>query len=155
MVTPYHWDLNVLLFHRKTQGKEFQRGKPYIILHKELWTWAIGRFSYEVFRQKVWTITNPRDLWFWKYELFDLLAILTFDPLVDSFSKKFYTFFLPYNKVLIGINFPKISFLPNLCPADHPGQVSLEVVCQTHFSRNAVIWKFMMIKTFFYDTQKL
>ena len=31
----------------------------------------------EVFQQKVWTKTKPRHLWFWKYELFDLPAILT------------------------------------------------------------------------------
>jgi len=41
-----------------------------------------------------------------------------------------------------------------VCPADHSGQVSLEVVYKTHILRNAIIWKFM-IKKFFYDTQNL
>ena len=47
------------------------------------------------------------------------------DPLVESFSKKFYTFFVPYNKVLIvRRKLPEIAFLQNLCPADNPAGLS-------------------------------
>jgi len=63
-----------------------------------LWELLGSESQNEVFQQKVWTKTNPRHLWFRKYELFDLPAILTLDPLVESFSKKFYTFFVPFNK---------------------------------------------------------
>jgi len=93
------------------------------------------RRNNEVFQQKVWTKTNPRHLWFWKYQLFDLPAILTLDPLVESFSKKFYTLFVPYNKMLIVINFLEISFLQNFCPADHPGRsgVSRGCLLDTYF----------------------
>ena len=54
--------------------------------------------------------------------------------------------------MLIVINFPKIAFLQNFCPADHHGQwVSLEVLCWTHNLKNAIIWKFMTVGTFLHD----
>jgi len=44
-------------------------------------------------------------------KLFDLLAISTLDPRVETFSKKFYTSFVSLlNEVLIVINFPKITY---------------------------------------------
>jgi len=46
-----------------------------------------------LFQQKVQTITVSRHLWFWKCELFYLLGILTLGPRVESFSRKFNTFF--------------------------------------------------------------
>jgi len=57
---------------------------------------------------------------------------------------------------MIVINFQKNALLLNLCPADHPGQqVSLEAVCLTHILRKAIIWRFMTLKTFFFDTEKV
>jgi len=83
-----------------------------------------------IFQQSLDHNKPTRRLWFWKCALFDLLAILTLDPLVESFYKNFYTVFVSYNEVLIDINLPKITFLEILCSADHPGQqVSLEIVC--------------------------
>ena len=45
--------------------------------------------------------------------------MFTLIQLVKSFSKrdlkKFYTFFISHNEVVIGINFPKIVFLHDVC----------------------------------------
>jgi len=43
-------------------------------------------------------------------------------------------FFVSYNEALIITNFPKIAFLQNRCPADHPGQqVSRGCLLDTYF----------------------
>jgi len=52
------------------------------------------------------TIIDRRHVWFWKYELFELLAIFTLYPVVKSFSMKFRTVFVAYNEVLVVLNFP-------------------------------------------------
>jgi len=69
------------------------------------WSSLLEMEDNEIFQQKGRTIiANLLPLWFW-WELFDLLAILTFDPLVESFSKKVYMFLVSYNEELVVTNF--------------------------------------------------
>ena len=69
-----------------------------------------------------------------------------------SFSKKYYTFSVLYNEVLIVINFPKIEYF-NICVQQTTQLVSLEVVCWN--MRNAITWKFMKVETYLYDTENV
>ena len=81
--------------------------------------------------------------------LFNLLAILTLDPLVESSSEKFYTFFVSYNEVLIGHKLPENRISSKYVTSRVPyGQPVSRGCLLTHILRNAIIWKFMTVKTF-------
>ena len=65
----------------------------------------------EVSQQKVLTITNRRLLWFWQLNYWLFLQFLPVIHSLNLYSFRFYTFPVPYKKVLPVINFHIFVFL--------------------------------------------